>query len=76
LTLGPAAKRAGKSEARISKAITDGKLYVYERWSDGFRIDPGELFRVFAEKNLMNIKNELSERVIEQSQQQVNATKH
>jgi hypothetical protein len=66
LTLGQAAKRVGKSKATISKAIADGKLSVYERSSDGFKIDPAELFRVFAPKNLANTRNDQSERTSEQ----------
>lgn len=68
LTLSQAAKEVGKSKATISKAIVDGRLSVYERSSDGFKIDPAELFRVFAQNRSLNTQTERYERPSEQGE--------
>lgn len=47
LTLGQAAKEAGVAKSTISKALSSGKLSYREKNSDGYKIDPAELFRVF-----------------------------
>jgi hypothetical protein len=47
LTLGQAAKEAGVAKSTISKALASGKLSYREKNTDGYKIDPAELFRVF-----------------------------
>jgi hypothetical protein len=47
LTLGKAAKEAGVAKSTISKALASGKLSYREKNSDGYKIDPAELFRVY-----------------------------
>src|ERR1700745_2289561 len=47
LTLGQAAKEAGVAKSTISKALSSGKLSYREKNSDGYKIDPAELFRVY-----------------------------
>ena len=47
LTLGQAAREAGVAKSTISKALASGKLSYREKNSDGYKIDPAELFRVF-----------------------------
>jgi hypothetical protein len=47
LTLGQAAKEAGVAKSTISKALASGKLSYREKNSDGYKIDPAELFRVY-----------------------------
>ena len=47
LTLGQAAKEAGVAKSTISKALASGKLSYREKTSDGYKIDPAELFRVY-----------------------------
>jgi hypothetical protein len=61
LSLGQAAKEAGVAKSTISKALSSGKLSFREKNSDGYKIDPAELFRVYpktskpsAEDTLMN----------------------
>jgi hypothetical protein len=46
-TLGQAAREAGVAKSTISKALSSGKLSYREKNSDGYKIDPAELFRVF-----------------------------
>jgi hypothetical protein len=47
LTLGKAAREAGVAKSTISKALASGKLSYYEKNSEGYKIDPAELFRVY-----------------------------
>ena len=47
LSLGKAAKEAGVAKSTISKALSSGKLSYWEKNSDGYKIDPAELFRVY-----------------------------
>jgi hypothetical protein len=47
LSLGKAAKEAGVAKSTISKALSSGKLSYREKNSDGYKIDPAELFRVY-----------------------------
>src|SRR3954454_16153320 len=47
LSAGEAAKAAGVVKSTISKALQAGKLSYAEKGSDGYKIDPAELFRVF-----------------------------
>ncbi len=47
LSLGQAAKEAGVAKSTISKALSSGKLSYREKNSDGYKIDPAELFRVY-----------------------------
>ena len=47
LSLGQAAKEAGVAKSTISKALASGKLSYREKNSDGYKIDPAELFRVY-----------------------------
>jgi len=47
LTLGQAAKEAGVAKSTISKALASGKLSYREKSSEGYKIDPAELFRVY-----------------------------
>ncbi|MGA9726372.1 MAG: hypothetical protein WBQ84_02755 [Methylocella sp.] len=47
LSLGKAAKEAGVAKSTISKALSSGKLSYREKNSDGYQIDPAELFRVY-----------------------------
>jgi len=47
LTLGQAAREAGVAKSTISKALASGKLSYREKNSDGYKIDPAELFRVY-----------------------------
>jgi len=47
LSLGQAAREAGVAKSTISKALSSGKLSYREKNSDGYKIDPAELFRVF-----------------------------
>src|SRR3984893_16392941 len=47
LSLGRAAKEAGVAKSTISKALSSGKLSYREKNSDGYQIDPAELFRVY-----------------------------
>jgi hypothetical protein len=47
LSLGKAAKEAGVAKSTISKALSSGKLSYCEKNSDGYKIDPAELFRVY-----------------------------
>ncbi len=61
LTLGQAAKEAGKSKATISKYIKKGKLSVVSKDSSGYEIDPAELFRVFPKSEQVNTKSEQSQ---------------
>jgi len=46
-TLGQAAREAGVAKSTISKALSSGKLSYREKNTDGYKIDPAELFRVF-----------------------------
>jgi hypothetical protein len=46
-TLGQASRATGLSKTTISKAITSGKISVFEKSKEGFKIDPSELHRVF-----------------------------
>ena len=46
-SLGKAAKEVGKSKATISKALKSGKLSYLSKDTEGYKIDPAELFRVF-----------------------------
>jgi excisionase family DNA binding protein len=46
-TLGQAAKATGVSKTTISKAIARGKISVFEKSKEGFKIEPSELHRVF-----------------------------
>jgi hypothetical protein len=46
-TLGQAAKATGKSKPTIMRAIRDGKISCIEKTTDGYKIDPAELHRVF-----------------------------
>ncbi len=52
LTLGQAAKKTGKSKATISKYIRSGKLSYVSKDSTGYKLDPAEVFRVFAPVNV------------------------
>lgn len=73
LTLSQAAKRVGKSKATISKAIANGRLSVAKRDSNGFKIDPAELFRVFTPVCSVNGQTERKERASERGERpQVN----
>jgi len=47
LSLGQAAKEAGVAKSTISKALSSGKLSYREKNSEGYKIDPAELFRVY-----------------------------
>ena len=47
LSLGKAAKEAGVAKSTISKALSSGKLSYREKNSDGYQIDPAEVFRVY-----------------------------
>jgi phage terminase small subunit len=47
LTLGQAAKESGHSKTAIHKALQNGKLSYIEKTTEGYKIDPSELFRVF-----------------------------
>lgn len=47
LSLGQAAKEAGVAKSTISKALASGKLSYREKSSEGYKIDPAELFRVY-----------------------------
>jgi hypothetical protein len=47
LSLGKAAKEAGVAKFTISKAWSSGKLSYRGKNSDGYQIDPAELFRVY-----------------------------
>ena len=47
LSLGQAAKEAGVAKSTISKALASGKLSYREKNSEGYKIDPAELFRVY-----------------------------
>jgi hypothetical protein len=47
LTLGQAAREAGVAKSTISKALASGKLSYREKNSEGYKIDPAELFRVY-----------------------------
>jgi hypothetical protein len=47
LSLGQAAREAGVAKSTISKALASGKLSYHEKNSDGYKIDPAELFRVY-----------------------------
>jgi hypothetical protein len=46
-TLGQASKATGLSKTTISKAIASGKISVFEKSKEGFKIEPSELHRVF-----------------------------
>ncbi|HET6377231.1 MAG TPA: hypothetical protein VFG05_02825 [Methylocella sp.] len=59
LTLGQAAREAGVAKSTISKALASGKLSYREKNSDGYKIDPAELFRVFP-KTSKNTSDETS----------------
>jgi hypothetical protein len=59
LTLGQAAREAGVAKSTISKALASGKLSYREKNSDGYKIDPAELFRVFP-KTSKNTSEETS----------------
>jgi hypothetical protein len=47
LSLGKAAKEAGVAKSTISKALSSGKLSYRGKNSDGYQIDPAELFHVY-----------------------------
>jgi hypothetical protein len=47
LSLGEAAKEAGAAKSTIPKALSPGKLAYQEKNSDGYKIDPAELSRVY-----------------------------
>ena len=51
LSLGQAAREAGVAKSTISKALSSGKLSYREKSSEGYKIDPAELFRVFPKKS-------------------------
>jgi excisionase family DNA binding protein len=46
-TLGQAARATGVSKTTISKAIARGKISVFEKSKEGFKIEQSELHRVF-----------------------------
>ncbi len=58
LTLGQAAKEAGKSKATISKYLKNGKLSYVSKTEKGYQIDPSELFRVFPKNEQETVHNE------------------
>ena len=47
LSLGQAAREVGVAKSTISKALSSGKLSYRKKNSDGYKIDPAELFRVY-----------------------------
>lgn len=47
LSLSQAAKQTRKSKGTIYNALKSGKLSYVEKTSNGYKIDPAELFRVF-----------------------------
>jgi hypothetical protein len=47
LTLGQAAKLAGRSKATISEALKTGRLSYLSKSDAGYKIEASELFRVF-----------------------------
>jgi hypothetical protein len=47
LTLGQAAKLAGKSKSTLTRAIRAGRLSAAHRDDSGYQIDPAELCRVY-----------------------------
>ncbi|HUZ91877.1 MAG TPA: hypothetical protein VMU78_08255, partial [Methylocella sp.] len=57
LSLGQAAREAGVAKSTISKALASGKLSYREKNSDGYKIDPAELFRVYP-KTMKNSSEE------------------
>lgn len=61
LTLGQAAKEAGKSKATISKYLKNGKLSYLSKDDNGYQIDPAELFRVFPKGEHINSNSEQSQ---------------
>jgi hypothetical protein len=46
-TLGEAAKETGRSKSQLHRAIKSGKLSAVEKTTDGYKLDPSEVFRVF-----------------------------
>jgi DNA-binding transcriptional MerR regulator len=47
-TLNEAAKQTGKSKSTISKYLKEGKISYIEKTENGYKLDPAEVFRVFA----------------------------
>jgi DNA-binding transcriptional MerR regulator len=47
-TLNEAAKQTGKSKSTISKYLKEGKISYIEKTENGYKLDPSEVFRVFA----------------------------
>jgi hypothetical protein len=47
-TLNEAAKQTGKSKSTISKYLKEGKISYIEKNENGYKLDPAEVFRVFA----------------------------
>jgi molecular chaperone GrpE (heat shock protein) len=58
LSLGQAAKEAGKSKSVISNALHSGRLSGRKNDKGGWEIDPAELFRVFAKQNAQEREKE------------------
>jgi hypothetical protein len=52
LTLGQAAKQAGKSKTALANAIKEGRIYAARLPNGQYQIDPSELFRVYPPVNL------------------------
>ena len=46
-TLGEAAKETGRSKSQLHRALKSGKLSSVEKTTDGYKLDPSEVFRVF-----------------------------
>jgi transcriptional regulator with XRE-family HTH domain len=47
-TLNEAAKQTGKSKSTISKYLKEGRISYIEKTENGYKLDPSEVFRVFA----------------------------
>ena len=61
LTAGQASKEANVSKTTISKALKSGRLSYVEKTSNGYKIDPAELFRVFPKLSSLQLPVNTSE---------------
>jgi len=67
LSLSQAAKETGKSKSVISKALKDGTISHNGKGSNGYKIEPAELFRVFPQNAVLKMDSDRSSTPIERA---------
>jgi hypothetical protein len=53
-TLGEAAKETGRSKSQLHRAIKSGKMSFVEKTTDGYKLDPAEVYRAFPKVEQVN----------------------